>query len=140
MLVPTMLKAVYGLELLFAGEHKGTTLVQHYRSLVDRVLGKVPYYDTSLIKGVDNSPKWPFSECSRLRSAACAQGLVTTKREDIRDTKMGPEQFVQQVRGSTASSIRGQAEHSENHVLGSGYAAAGASNRTQRLKQPRCVE
>ena len=37
MLIPTMLKAVWGLELLFAGEvsTKGTTIVQHYRSLVD---------------------------------------------------------------------------------------------------------
>ena len=47
MLIPTMLKAVWGLELLFAGERKGTTIVQHYRPLVDRVLGKVPYYDSN---------------------------------------------------------------------------------------------
>ena len=47
--IPTMLKAVGGLEILFAGERKGTTIVQHYRSLVDRVLGKVPYYDISMM-------------------------------------------------------------------------------------------
>ena len=41
-----------------------------------------------------------FSECSRLWSAACAQGLVTTKREDIRDTKKALEHFAQQARGS----------------------------------------
>ena len=40
------------------------------------------------------------SECSRLWSAACAQGLVTTKREDIRDTKKALEHFAQQVCGS----------------------------------------
>ena len=49
MLIPTMLKAVWGLELLFAGERKGTTIVQHYRSLVDRVLGKVPYFDINTL-------------------------------------------------------------------------------------------
>ena len=42
MLITTILKSVWGLELLFAGERKGTTIVQHYRSLVDRVLGKAP--------------------------------------------------------------------------------------------------
>ena len=40
------------------------------------------------------------SLCSRLWSAACAQGLVTTKRDDIRDTKKALEQFAQHVRGS----------------------------------------
>ena len=40
------------------------------------------------------------SECSRLWSAACAQGLVTTKREDIRDTKKALEKFAQQICGS----------------------------------------
>ena len=45
MIIPTMLTSAWGLELLFAGERKGMTIVQHYRSLVDRVLGKVPYYD-----------------------------------------------------------------------------------------------
>ena len=49
MLITTMLKAVWGLELLFTGERKGTTMVQHYRSLVDRVLGNVPYYDINTL-------------------------------------------------------------------------------------------
>ena len=40
------------------------------------------------------------SECGRLWSAACAQGLVTTKREDVRDTKKALELFAQQVCGS----------------------------------------
>ena len=40
------------------------------------------------------------SECGRLWSAACAQGLVTTKREDIRDNKKALELFAQQVCGS----------------------------------------
>ena len=34
------------------------------------------------------------SEYSRLRCAACAQGLVTTRREDIRDTKKALEHFA----------------------------------------------
>ena len=40
------------------------------------------------------------SECIRLWSAACAQGLVTTKREDIRDAKKALEHVAQQVCGS----------------------------------------
>ena len=48
-LIPPMLKSVWGLKLLFAGLRKGTTIVQHYRSLVDRVLGKVPYYDINTL-------------------------------------------------------------------------------------------
>ena len=39
-------------------------------------------------------------ECSRLWSAACAQGLVITKREDVRDTRKALEHFSQQVYGS----------------------------------------
>ena len=49
MLIPTVLKAVWGLELLFTGERKGTAVVQHYKSLVDRVLGKVPYFDINTL-------------------------------------------------------------------------------------------
>ena len=40
------------------------------------------------------------SECSRLWSAACTQGLVTTKRVATRGTKRALEHFAQQVRGS----------------------------------------
>ena len=40
------------------------------------------------------------SESSRLWSAACAQGLVVTKLEDIRDTNKALDCFAKQVRGS----------------------------------------
>ena len=52
--------------------------------------GPLPVFRSRILK----------SECSRLWSAACAQGLVTAKDEDIRGTKRALEQFAQQVRGS----------------------------------------
>ena len=52
--------------------------------------GPLPVFRSRLLK----------SERIRLWSAACAQGLVTTNREDIRGTKRALEQFAQQVRGS----------------------------------------
>ena len=39
-------------------------------------------------------------ECSRLRSASCAQGLAITKRKDAMDTRNALEHFSQQVCGS----------------------------------------
>ena len=39
-------------------------------------------------------------ECSRLRSASCAQGLAITKRKDAMDTRKALEHFSQQVCGS----------------------------------------
>ena len=71
--------------------------------------GPVPVFRSMLLS----------SECSRLWYAACAQGLVTTKREDIRDTKNALEHFnCSAGLGSWLSRVRGQAERSENHALG----------------------
>ena len=76
------------------------------------------------------------SECSRLRSSTCAQGLVTTKREDIRDTKKALVQFAQQFRGSAEFEAKQGAART---MLSVQAKLLVPDRRTQELKQPRCV-